>query len=502
MPVTAHDVLLLSPFLAILGAAGLAVAADLFIGRLERAALPFLSVAGLAAAAMALVNLWGRNEEAFAGAIRTDDFSIVLGLTAVGATAISVLMSATYVRPAAVDFGEFYALMLTACAGAVLLAQANDLMMVFLGIEILSISIYCLTGITRDREKSAEAAMKYFIMGAFSTGFLLFGFAFLYGAAASQPASPGALSSACLRLDSFASIPADNPLLLAGLALFLIGFSFKLGAVPFHAWTPDAYEGAPAPVTGFMAAVVKAGAVGALLRAATVAFPHLAYEWGTLLALLAAATMIVGNLFALAQTNLKRLLAYSSIGHTGYILVGVATAALASDGAGHLQPESLSAVVFYVAAYAVTTVGSFGIVSLLSRPGAELEDVSHFAGLASKRPAAAAAMTLFMASLAGIPPTAGFIGKFLIFKEAVSSPETLWLALIGIATSMLSAYYYLKIVVSMYMRAPEKGEEFGLTNERWGAGFALALSAAGTVLLGVVPMRLIEWCAASIRELA
>ena len=496
MPVNGHDLWLILPFILLLAAGALAIVADMFIGRNERAAIPFVSLGGVVAAACTLVSQWGANEDAFGGTIRVDDFSIVLGLAALGATALSVLMSISYVRAAKVDFGEFYALMLTACAGALLLAQANDLIGIFLSIEILSISVYCLTGITRDREKSSEGAMKYFIMGAFSTGFMLYGIALLYGASVSTSAlasaGPAAGDAASLRLSTLAHIPTGNGLFLAGTALFLIGILFKIGAVPFHAWTPDAYEGAPAPVTGFMAATVKAGAFAALLRAALIAFPALAHEWSTLLALLAAATMVVGNLFALAQTNFKRLLAYSSIGHTGYLLIGVVVSGL--------SPTASAGVLYYVIAYAIMTVGSFGLVSLLSREGGEVEDIPQFNGLASRRPGLAAALTVFMASLAGIPPTAGFMGKLLIFREAIRFDYT-WLALIGIATSMLSAYYYLKIVVAMYMREPEKGEEFALSSDRWGAGLALAAAAAGTILIGLLPSRFIEWSLAGVRSL-
>jgi NADH-quinone oxidoreductase subunit N len=491
MTPTVHDVALLSPVLVILGGAAAAIAADLAVSRIERGVLPFVSLGGLAGGAFALLSQWGKNEEAFGGAIRVDDLSVVMGLTALGAAAISVLMSASYARTARIEHGEYYALMLTASAGAVLLAQANDLVSVFLGIEVLSVSVYCLTGIARDREKSAEAAMKYFVMGAFSTGFLLFGIAFLYGAVAST-SLPAASQSGLLRLQAVAAVPGDHPFLLAGLAFFVVGAAFKVGAVPFHAWTPDAYEGAPAPVTGFMAAVVKAGAFALLVRAAMVAFPFhknvgTAREVGlaSILAVIAAATMVAGNLFALAQTNLKRLLAYSSIGHTGYVLVGLIVAGESREAA--------AAVVYYVAAYAAMTVGGFGLLSLLTREGGELEEIGQLSGLAARRPGAAAAMTLFLASLAGIPPTAGFMGKFLIFREAVRSEAFLWLALVGIATSMLSAYYYLKVVVAMYMREPAKDEGFRLGEGRWGAALGLAVAAAATIAMGVFPARVVEW---------
>ena len=241
-----------------------------------------------------------------------------------------------------------------------------------------------------------------------------------------------------------------------------------------------------------MAGVVKAGVFAVLLRSATVAFPHLGQEWGGALAFVAAATMVVGNVCALAQTNLKRLLAYSSIGHTGVILVGVVVASETDHAA--------AAVVFYVLAYVIMTAGSFGLISLLAREGGELEDLSQFSGLASRRPAAAAAMTLFMASLAGIPPTAGFMGKFLIFREAINNREFLWLALTGIAASVVSAYYYLKIVVAMYMRDPEKGEEFPKGEDRWGAVLGLALASIATIALGICPARVIEWCNAAIQS--
>lgn len=494
MTIGATDIELFSPVLILLGSAALAVTADLFPRKVERGALPFISIGGVVAAAIALVSLWGRNAEAFGGSIRVDGLAITMGLAACAATALGVLMSASYVRSAGVDFGEYYGLMLTSAAGAVMLAQANDLMTVFLGIEVMSIAVYCLTGITRDREKSAEAAMKYFIMGAFSTGFLLFGIAFLYGAVLTTGGADGILSSpsqlSLLRLDALAAVPATSPLLAAGLALFLIGACFKVGAVPFHAWAPDAYEGAPAPVAGFMAGAVKAGVFALVLRAAMVAFPHLAVEWSGALAIVAAATMILGNVCALAQTNYKRLLAYSSIGHTGVILTG---AVVSSESAG-----AASAVVYYAVSYVVMTAGAFGLVSLLARESGELEELHQFSGLAARRPGAAAAITLFMASLAGIPPTAGFMGKFLVFREAVSGGTFLWLAITGIAASIVSAYYYLKIVVAMYMREPEKGEEFAPGPDRWGAALGIAAAAIATLALGILPAKILAWCDAAI----
>lgn len=502
MPVSAHDLFLLSPILILLAGAALAVMADLFTPTRDAGLLPFISLGSLAAAAFVLAGLWGRPESAFGGALRVDGVAVFAGLIVVAATAFSVLMSASYTRAAGVDFGEYHALMLTAGSGALLLTQAGDLMSAFLGIEVLSIPVYCLVAITRDREKSVEAAVKYFILGAFATGFLLFGVALLYGAVISQPTSAStSAQAALLSLESVGRVPLDNPLLLAGLGMFLIGTGFKIGAVPFHGWVPDAYQGAPAPVTGFMAAVVKVAAFTFLLRAGMVAFPSLGATWGAVLFLIAAATMIVGNVFALAQTSLKRLLAYSSIGHTGYVLVGVI---VSSE-----NPTSGSSVLFYLATYAVTTVGSFGLISLLARPGDELETISSFSGLAARRPGAAAAMTLFMASLAGIPPTAGFMGKFVVFREAIEhasgpSPDAsrfLWLVVIGIGTSMIAAYYYLKIVVAMYMKPAEKGEEHPVGADGWGAGLALTLTAAGTLLLGVFPQPVIEWSARALAEL-
>jgi NADH-quinone oxidoreductase subunit N len=503
MPVSGHDLFLLAPVLMLLAGGALAVVADLFGPSREAGLMPFISLGSIAAAAFVLAGAWGRPESAFGGAIRVDGVAVVAGMTVLAATALSVLMSLSWSRPSGVDFGEFYALMLTAASGALLLTQSGDLMTAFLGIEVLSISVYCLVAITRDREKSIEAAIKYFVLGAFATGFLLFGIAFLYGAVISQAGAGDAAGSqaALLSFEAVGNVHFESPLLLAGLALFLIGIAFKIGAVPFHAWTPDAYEGAPAPVTGFMASVVKIAAFTLLVRAGMTAFPSLSTTWASVLCLLAAASMIVGNVFALTQGNLKRLLAYSSIGHTGYILVGV-IAASESPAAG-------SAVLFYLATYAVTTVGAFGLLSLLAREGDELENVASFDGLAARRPAAAAAMTIFMASLAGIPPTGGFMGKFVVFREAIqlatgSSPDSsryMMLAVIGIATSMISAYYYLKIVVAMYMSPPAKGEEHAVGSEGWGAGLALILATAGTMLLGTLPQSLITWCGQAITEL-
>jgi NADH-quinone oxidoreductase subunit N len=374
-----------------------------------------------------------------------------------------------------IDTGEYYAIILSAATGMVLLVQAHDLVTLFVSLELLSLCVYILSGFLRRDVRSNEASFKYFVTGAFATGFLLYGMALLYGATGAVRLD---LIAAALRQD------AGGPLSLAsvGMAMLVVGLGFKVGAVPFHVWVPDVYQGAPTPVTAFMSVTVKAAAFGAIVRIFLTAGGAPSPLWGDLLAGIAFATMIGGNLVAVWQRNVKRMLAYSSIAHTGYLLMGVA--ALARAGGTASQRADLgAATVFYLVVYAFMTFGAFAFLVHAGRDGRDAEELQDFAGLARRRPWAAAAMTLFMVSLAGIPPAAGFFGKFLLFKAAVATGQYA-LVVAGVLTSAVSVYYYLRVVVSMYMDPAGAAAE-----EKPSASVTVVVGVAAlfTLLLGLVP---------------
>ena len=355
-----------------------------------------------------------------------------------------------------------------------LMAQAADLIIIFLALEMLSIPLYVLAAFARPKVDSEEAGLKYFLLGAFSTGFVVYGIALIFGATASASLSGG-----------------GNVLLLTiGAALLLVGFGFKIAAVPFHMWTPDVYQGAPSAVTAFMASGAKIAGFAALLRVFALAFPALAADLTPILAVIAALTMIVGNVLASAQTNIKRLLAYSSIAHAGYILM-----AFVPYGQPSVVATSVAAGLFYLVSYALTNFGAWAVVIALEKVGGKGLEISDYAGLGRKYPALAAAMAIFMLSLTGVPPTLGFVGKFYLFRAAVEGQFYL-LAVIGVLTSLISAYYYLRVVVTMYMREgePETTREPWL-NITWG------VSAIATVLVSIVPQFLFEWASAAVLKL-
>jgi NADH-quinone oxidoreductase subunit N len=399
---------------------------------------------------------------------------------------LSVLLGRGWLARRDMERGEYYALVLFAASGMVLLGMAADLLLAFVAIEIMSLAVYSLAAYPRRGQRPPEAAFKYFILGSFASAIFLYGSSLVYGATGST------------QLSSIGH--GGGTLLAAGLSLVLVGLAFKVAAVPFHAWTPDVYEGAPTPVTAFMAAGVKAAAFAFLTRAvlATVAGTPLAVssQFGGLLGLLAVLTMVVGNLFALPQRNVKRMLAYSSIAHAGYLLVGVIAA---SDPVARAQ--GLSAVLVYLAAYAFTVVGAFAVLAVLERrePNPDSDpagawDISRFAGLAARRPWLAFAMAIFMLSLAGVPPTAGFVAKLSVFQSAAAAKA--WgLVIVGVLTSIMGVFYYLRVVVAMYMRPAEVEEPASAPAT---IAVAIALAALVVVVLGFTPEPLTAWARAAV----
>ena len=405
-----------------------------------------------------------------------DRFGAVMAMIIAAGVAMAALTAGAFRGARNAERGEFYALTMSAAGGMVLLSQATDLLMIFVALEIMSISTYALAAYHRRGVRATEAAFKYFILGAFSTALYIYGVALVYGATGGQTGLVQVAAAASER----------SLLLMAGLAFVAAGFFFKVAAAPFHMWTPDVYEGAPTPVTAFMAAGVKAAAFAALFRVFTVAFGSESvalHGWMDVVAVIAIVTMVIGNLLAVPQRSVKRLLAYSSIAHAGYLLAGIAAAA---------HPEVRAAagegLLYYLATYTFAGIGAFAVVAALERQGKEgplMWDLDRFAGLARVRPALAAAMALFMFSLAGVPPTAGFMGKLFIFRAAVDA-KLYTLAVIGVLTSLVGVYYYLRVVVYMYMRErePSVGE---LPAPRLAMGVALAAAAIGTLILGIAP---------------
>jgi NADH-quinone oxidoreductase subunit N len=446
---------------------------DLFLKEHEKGLLAGVSLLGLVLCGGEAILLWGSQEGTFGDTVLLDSYGLLCTQIFVGVAAITILASIRYLRDHAIYEGEFYALILFATTGMILMVIANDLIVFFLGLETMSIAVYVLTGIWRASSRSSEAAMKYFVMGAFATGFLLYGIALIYGATGST----GLNQIATFLLGPPTQWP---PYIFAGGLLLLVGFAFKIGAVPFHFWVPDVYEGAPTPVTGFMSVAVKAAAFAAWARILLHELSPLSDDWAYPLKILAILTMTLGNLLAISQSSVKRMLAYSSIAHAGYLMIALVSG---EDWGG-------KALLFYLMTYAPMTVGAFAVVTSLSEKNVPREDYSHFAGLGFRRPFLGLAMSLFMLSLAGFPPLAGFTGKFYVFRSAVNSGHT-DLAVIGVLNSLLSVIYYLRVMVMMYM------EEGGVEGQSFRQSpylyIAIGLAAIGTVFLGILPSAALQW---------
>jgi NADH-quinone oxidoreductase subunit N len=437
-----------------------------------------LGVVGLLGAGLASFLLWGRNEASL-GVIIADDFSLFVTFVLVAVGILTILFSSQVIDRDGIPAGEYYALLLFSIAGMVMIAMASDLLVIFVALEILSLAVYVLTGIRRESAQGSEAAFKYFLLGAFSSAFFLYGIAFTFGIT-------GSTSLADVAAVLAAPGAGDNALVLVAIGLLLVGFAFKISAVPFHMWTPDAYEGAPAVVTGFMSTAVKAAAFAAFARVFMFVFEPFSADWVGPIWVIAIATMILGTVVGVAQTNLKRMLAYSRIAHGGYLLGGL----LAANYGGR------AAILFYLAAYAVTNVAAFGVIALLGTKDNPRDELTDYKGLWYSRPALAALMTVCLLSLGGLPPTAGFIGKWYIFSAAVSEGYY-GLAIVGMLTSVISVFFYLRVVVMMYMSDREEGaaEPAAIT----GPGMvAVALAVAAIFYLGILPTRVLDLAAASV----
>ncbi len=424
----------------------------------------YLGLAGLAIAGWLAFKMWGTHSLSFAHTLITDKLSIITSLIYFLIAGLTILFSPGYLRQEERNLAEYYALILFAVVGLVFMTSAQHLVLFFVGLEVLSISLYALAGFVRQRDLCNEAALKYLFLGGFASAILLMGMAFIYSVT-------GSLYFQDVARYVIHSHPSVA--LLLGIVLVLVGFFFKVSAAPFHAWAPDVYGGAPAPVAGFMATAAKVAVFGVMLRFLGMAVYPLKVHWIAVVTVVSVASMVIGNFAALRQDNIKRLLAYSSIAHAGYALVGVAAA----------SRQGGAAVLFYMLAYSLMNLGAFGVVSLVGRKGERYVKISDYAGLAAKHPVLAAAMAICFFSLAGVPGTAGFMGKFYVFASGVRAGQ-IPLVVIAVLNSAVAAYYYLRVVYMMYMEEPK--EEYVFTIHP-AAVIALVIIVIGIFQLGLIP---------------
>lgn len=455
---------------------------DLFIPKERKGITALLSALGLAFTLGFTLAQIGIQQTGFMGMVVADGFSTFVNALLLVSGLLGVSLAYGYVKRMGLERGEYYTLLLFSVTGMMLMAQAADLIVVFLALELLSIPLYVLAAFARPKVESEEAGLKYFLLGAFATGFIVYGTALVFGASG---------STNLVTIVGAASNGTTNLLLLSiGSALILVGLGFKVAVVPFHMWTPDVYQGAPSAVTAFMSSGAKIAGFAALLRVFATAFPSIASDMTGIFWAVSALTMILGNVVAIAQTNIKRLLAYSSIAHAGYILM-----AFVPYGNPNVRDVSIAAGLFYLVAYALTNFGAWGVVIALEKQAGRGLELNDYAGLAHKHPALAAAMTVFMLSLIGLPPTVGLVGKFYLFRAVIAGGFT-GLAIIGVLTSLISAYYYLRVVVIMYMRdgEPETEHESFLD-------LTTIFTAVATVVISLVPQFLFAWASSAVLKL-
>jgi len=455
---------------------------DLSVLNTRKGITALLAAAGLGLTLGFTLIQIGEQETGFNGMVVVDGFSVFVNALLLVSGLLGVALAYGYVRRMGIERGEYYTLLLFSVTGMMLMAQAADLIVVFLALELLSIPLYVLSAFARPKAESEEAGLKYFLLGAFATGFVVYGTALVFGATGSTNL-----------IAIFGKVAEGNVnllLLSIGAAGILVGFGFKIAAVPFHMWTPDVYQGAPSAVTAFMSSGAKIAGFAALLRVFATAFPSIAVDMTGVFWALAALTMVLGNVIAIAQTNIKRLLAYSSIAHAGYILM-----AFVPYGNPDVAPVSIAAGLFYLVAYVLMNFGAWGVVIALERGTGKGLELNDYAGLARKHPMHAAAMAIFMLSLIGLPPTLGLVGKIYLFR-AVIDGGFYGLAVIGVLTSLVSAYYYLRVIVIMYMRdgEPETERESFLD-------LTTVATAVATVVISLVPQFLFAWASSAVLRL-
>jgi NADH-quinone oxidoreductase subunit N len=454
-----------------------------FFPRISGGLIAGTSLVGVLAAFLVTASLWGRSELAFTNMLALDNYGLFFNVIFLICAALTILASMGYFAKftETVEHAEYYSLLLFSCVGMMFMAAGTDLITIFLGLETMSIAIYILAGFVRKDVKGNESALKYLLLGAFSTGFLLYGIALIFGATGS--------TNLVAIYKYLSGADPSVPMLLFGMGFLIVGFGFKVASVPFHMWTPDVYEGAPTVVTGFMAAGVKAAAFAAFLRVFVYALPSLQPNWTAILWALAILTMTIGNLAALLQENIKRMLAYSSIAHAGYIMIGMVAARHAEADIG------TTSILYYLLAYTFMNLGAFIIVILYGKKAEDNLNIGDYAGMGYKYPVLGATMAIFMFSLAGIPPTAGFVGKFYIFASAVKS-GFIDLAIIGVINSVLSVYYYLRVTIMIYMRDP--AEDAPKVEFSRAAILATVIAASATMILGIFPKNFIDFARQSV----
>jgi len=479
MTFSAADLFLILPELLVITAACIVLVLDPVLRVSDKDSLVWLSLGTLAVCMGLTASQIQAPATIFSGLVVIDAYGAFWKLLLYFVTGLTILLSHSYLKEERLYFGEYYGFVLLALSGMMVMVSSADLLTLYLGTELMSLSLYVMAGLKRSEPRSLEASAKYFVLGAFSSGILLYGISLLYGATGSTrlPEIAAAISGRNL----------DDPLLLFATILLAVGFGFKLAVVPFHMWTPDVYQGAPTSVTAFMAVASKAASFGAFLRVFMEGLGGLKANWSAMFLLLCLATLILGNIVALVQTNVKRMLAYSSIAHAGYALIGVVAT-------GHMGNSSgIASVLLYLSLYAFMTFGAFAIVAMLRKGGIEGVDIEDFTGLAKRHPVAALLMLIFMVSLAGLPPTAGFIGKLYVFMSAVEAGMP-WLAAVALIFAVISAYYYLRLVMVMYMREPSA---LSSASPRMvmspTLSIVLACAVAGVVIFGIYPNPLVNF---------
>jgi NADH-quinone oxidoreductase subunit N len=470
------DFLAILPLIVVAGWASLLLLADLFVPAGRKGLTGLLAALGLVLALGLTILRFGEERLAFGGMLYADGFASFLDVLFLFAGIFAITLAHDYLKRTGLERGEYYALLLFVISGMMIMAHSGDLIMLFIGLETLSIPLYVMAGLARPKPESEEAALKYFLLGAFASSFEVYGIALVFGATTTTRLA-GIVGAA-------QAGTADGLLLALGTVLILVSLSFKVAVVPFHMWTPDVYQGAPTPVSAFMSVGAKAGGFAGLLRVFLLAFPALAASWAPAVLWVAVLTMVWGNVAALVQPNIKRLLAYSSIAHAGYILMALPAAADPRFGSA-----AVGAALFYLFAYTLTNLGAWGVVVALESADGKGLQVDDYAGLGARHPWLALGMVLFMLSLTGVPPSVGFVAKFYLFS-AVIDARLIGLALVGVLTSLISAAYYLRVVVVMYMRSGEPQ----VRREGW-LYATVGLMAAGTLALGLLPTPLYDLAA-------
>ena len=480
------DLMAILPELVIVTAACLVLIFDPVTPAHRKDWLAWLSLAALVLCiGLTAGRMGGGRVTAFSGLVVVDDYAGFWKLVLYVATGLTILLSLPYMKAERINLAEYYGFMLLSLSGMMIMVSAADLLTIYLGLELMSLSLYVLAGFKRSEARSLEASAKYFVLGAFSSGLLLYGISLLFGLAGSTR-----LSDISAVVTGAGGSGLNDPAVLLPLMLLVVGFGFKIAVVPFHMWTPDVYEGSPTSVTAFMAVASKAASFGAFLRVFIEGLGGVMADWYGLFLVICVATMALGNVVAIVQTNIKRMLAYSSIAHAGYALIGVVVAG--KTGAPvDVRTLGISSVMLYLAVYAFMTLGAFAVVAMLRKGEVEGDEIEDFTGLAKRQPLPALLMLVFMVSLAGIPPTAGFIGKFYLFLAAVKAGLA-WLAVVAVLFAAVSAYFYLRVVMVMYMRDPDPAEALPprLTLSP-AMTVVLACALAGVVLLGLFPNPLV-----------